>query len=414
MTPARIPRLLSLARGLRGLVQGFLLAVFLPDLHALGWSSLTMGEALSGGLLADFLLTLAVGPLSDRISPRHLLMAGELASAVSALPFLVDPSPLALGLSIFLAGAGQRSNGSPGPWAPSEQVLLARQPVFGRPFLHFGVNMSLGLAGMGAGALLAFFWSSDPLKSLREGLAGLFFLSLLTFFLAALIPSDPVPSPRSPDPSPAPSASRPLPERRKLLLLVLLNVAGGLSIGLLDPVIAYWFLIRFHTAPGQTALFLAPAFFSAALVSFLLGRTDRLRPMTGLVLSILGISFLAGLLLPLSSSFGLAVLLYTVRLSGIKAAGGIRQALALSLVPVRNRGQAASLHLSSLNAAQIAGPLLSGLLFHSRETETPLVLSGILSGLSLVLFYLLYRSAQTKKEEGARTLEAPFDPERSS
>ncbi len=410
-TFARIPFLLGLSRGLRGIVQGFLLAVFLPDLHALGWSSLTMGEALSGGLLADFLLTLAVGPLSDRISPRRLLMAGELANAASALPFLLDPSPLALGISIFLAGVGQRSNGSPGPWAPSEQVLLAGEPVLRRPFLHFGTNMSLGLAGMGAGALLAFAWSPDPLTSLRGGLAGLFFLSLLTFFLVALLPPSPSPHPRTFDPSPPLPVSRPLPERRKLLLLVLLNVSGGLSIGLLDPVIAYWFLIRFHTAPGQTALFLAPAFFSAALVSFLLGRWERAWPMPGLILSILGVSFLAGLLLPLSSSFGLAILLYTVRLSGIKAPGGIRQALALSLVPVRRRGQAASLHFSSLNAAQIAGPLLSGLLFHSRKTDTPLILSGALAGLSLFLFYLLYRSAEPMKD--ARFLRAPVDPENS-
>ncbi|EQD25076.1 MAG: major facilitator superfamily MFS_1 [Leptospirillum sp. Group IV 'UBA BS'] len=396
-----IPVLLGLARGLRGIVQGYLVACFLPDLHALGWSSLQMGGALSGGLLADFLLTLCMGPVADRISPRRLLMAGEMANALSALPFLLHPAPLSLAIAIFLAGAGQRSNGSPGPWAPSEQVLLARLPLPSAPFFHFGTNMALGLLGMAAGAFLSGTLNPAPAAGLRVGLSGLLLLSLGSFLLAALLPgpagTEPRPKPAA-LPSPARLSSR---EKRRLVLLVATNISGGLALGLVDPVIAYWFLIRFHAGPGETALFLALAYLSASLVSALLARMGKSRMMPETVLAISAISFVAGLLLPLSPFLGPAVLLYTVRLAGIKAPGGIRQALALSLVPPHRTGLAAGLHLSSLQAAQIAGPLIAGLLWQARDTDTPLILAGSLAGLSLFLFLVLYRSARLGEPSSA-------------
>ncbi len=399
MIPAgSIPALLGGARGLRGVAQGYLAVVFLPALHTLGWSSLTLGGALSGGLLADFLLTLAVGAFADRRPPRRLLMAGELAGGLATLPFFLHPSPLTLALALFLAGAGQRSNGSPGPWGPSEQILLARLPPAKAPFLHFGHTMALGLAGMGAGALLARKVTVAPEHALHLGMAGLLVSSLACLFLVSRLPPE-APAPRTPlDLAAQPTEESSAEERRKLLLLVATNVTGGLAMGLVDPVIAYWFLVRFHPGTASIALALATAFGASAAVSLLLGRIRKITLLPPAVIALMGASVAAGLALPFVATVGAAGLLYAIRLSGMKAPGGIRQALALSLVHPRRKGRAAALHLSSLQAAQIAGPLLAGVLFGAGKTTAPLVAAGALAGISLSLFSLLYRSG--RRDEG--------------
>ncbi|MHB8368574.1 MAG: MFS transporter [Leptospirales bacterium] len=414
MRPPHPASLLSVTRALRGVVQGYLLACFLPDLHRMGWTSLELGTALSGGLLADFLLTAAVGPLSDRLSPRRLLLGGEILCATAPLPFLFHPAPLTLSFAIFLAGAGQRSNGSPGPWAPAEQLLLARSSTPDRPFFRFGSTMAWGLAGMSIGAVLSFGTSLSPTTGLAFGMAGLAGISLVNLVLLRSLPR----SAKSGTPTFGSGAvpEKPEPvgreERVRLSLLLASNVLGGLSLGLVDPVIAYWFFLRFHAKSGSTALLLAAAFLGAALLSFALSRARRDHDMPGTVLIISAGAFVAGLLLPFSSSMLAAAVWYSVRLAGLKAPGGIRQALAQSLVRPGRGGLASGVHLSSLQGAQIAGPVLAGLLWHSRKTDGPLILGAILSGLSLLVFLVLYRRAGLRGEVWAKAVPGKAGEER--
>ena len=393
-----LPFLLSTCRLLRGIAQSYLLATLLPNLHALGWSSLRWGTLLSGALLADFLLTAAVGSLADRLSPGRILLAGDLLGILSPLPYLIHPGPLSLSAAILLSGAGQRTNGSPGPWAPPEQLLLSRHPATpGRPFGFFARNMAAGLLGMSAGALLAWESALSPAAGIRAGLAALSALSLLAVILILPLGQRPSPIPPFPaDSPPDPPDSAPGGRdgaKRKMALLVTSNILGGLSLGLVDPVIATWFLLRFHAGPSRTALYLSLAFLAAAGVAMALGRIDRIRALPATVILLQSVSLAAALLLPFAPSLLPAALLYTIRMAGARAPGGIRQALALTLLPKHQTGLAAGLHLSSLQAAQIAGPLLAGLLWHAGRTDTPLIAAALLSGISLALFWTLYRFA---------------------
>ena len=392
------PLLLSTCRALRGVAQGYLLATLLPDLHALGWSSLGWGSLLSSALLADFLLTAAIGILADHFPPGRILLAGDLLGFLSPIPYLVHPGPIPLAAALILSGAGQRSNGSPGPWAPPEQVLLARHPAPpGHPFGHFGRNMAAGLLGMSAGALLAWANPLSPAAGIRAGLAGLSGLSLAAVLLILWLPE--APSPLHPPPETAsrrPISSLPLEaeEKRRMSILVLCNILGGLSLGLVDPVIATWFLLRFHSGTSRTAFFLSMAFLAAAAVALALGWRTRPRALPAIVIWLQSIALAAALLLPFAPSLIPAAVLYAIRMAGTRAPGGIRQALALTLLPHHRSGLASGLHLSSLQVAQIAGPLFAGFLWHAGRTDTPLVVASLLSALSLALFWHLYRSAQ--------------------
>lgn len=411
MSPLGTSRILAAARILRGVAQGYLLCTLLPDLHALGYSSLLLGAALSAGLFADFLVVTALGLISDRLSPRALLLSGEILGILSPLPFLISPHPLALAAVLFLAGAGQRSNGSPGPFAPAEQVILSRCPRPERsPFLHYGTNMAAGLAGMATGALLAGLYPRLPAPGISEGMLLLSLLSLLSAgLLLATSPPKSAPSSSPHDaapPWPRPSPPPPLEphHRMRLALLVASNLLGGLSLGLVDPLVAAWLLRRFHAAPAEIALLLSLAFGMAAGVAVLLARLPRAPILVRTVVLLQGVSFGAALLLPLAPGLLPAALLYAVRTAFNKAPGGLRQALAATLVPDHRAGLASGAHLASLQAAQVAGPLLAVILWKAGKTDLPLFIAALFSGLSLILFVWLNKTPKPLRETPERSL----------
>jgi len=67
-------RLLIGMRAARSIGQGAMVAAFTLYLHALGWSATAIGAVLMGALLFGTLLTIIVGPLSDRGGRRAFLL----------------------------------------------------------------------------------------------------------------------------------------------------------------------------------------------------------------------------------------------------------------------------------------------------------------------------------------------------
>ncbi len=388
---------LTANRILRGIIQGFLIARFLPDIHDLGWSTVAAGGILSGGLLFDFLLTLAIGHRSDRSDPTSILVIGETLTLASGTLFLLFPSPLFLGAATFLAGLGQRSNGSPGPYAPAEQTLMIQNAPTAFRFSLFSKNMAMGLLGMSLGAFLAansrVTGIDSPMINLKVATIALVIISIANIILLRISSRYRTLSP--PPETSARNAPPPLSgvEKKHLSLMVLGNLFAGLAIGLTDPTIAYWFLIRFHTSPDHVSFLLALSYLVSALFSLLLTfQSDTTR----LVRTAFAMQFLALVslsFLTVTSTLFFAFMLYTLRLAFVRSPGGVRQALAGEIVRQEHSGWAASLHLSSLQAAQIAGPFIAGFFWKRHWTNAPLVLATLSTAISLALFLILYRNA---------------------
>ncbi|MHB8421534.1 MAG: MFS transporter [Leptospirales bacterium] len=394
-TTSVIP-VLTVNRILRGIVQGFLLARFLPDIHDLGWSTVAAGTILSGGLLFDFLLTLFIGHHSDRSDPTGILILGEFITMATGAIFLLFPSPVPLGTATFLAGLGQRSNGSPGPYAPAEQSLLLANSHNSVRFKTFTKNTGIGLLGMAAGAFLGgqSHWAriDSPMINLKSAMIALVLTSLVNILLlrrTALRPRSASPNPirRSP--------ANPLTqtEKRHLALLVSGNLFAGIAIGLTDPTIAYWFLLRFHTTPDHVSFLLSLSYLVSALFSFLLTFQTSATRLIRTAFIMQALALLSLVLLPITSILFFAFMLYTLRLAFVRAPGGIRQAMAGEIVHRDHAGWAASLHFSSLQGAQIAGPFLAGFFWKRHWTNAPLFLASFSTALSLILFLILYRNA---------------------
>ena len=130
------------------------MATFSLYLHALGFGGPAIGVVLMAGLAFGSLLTLIIGPLSDRVSRRRLLIVYEVSAMAAALAAILSPNEAVLIAAATLAGFGRGANGAAGPFAPVEQAWIARE-VDGedrrRALAH---NATLGFLGMGTGAIL--------------------------------------------------------------------------------------------------------------------------------------------------------------------------------------------------------------------------------------------------------------------
>src|SRR6266480_5474575 len=79
--------LLFIARGVRGLGDGFAIIILPAYLSAIGFSSGEIGVIVSASLLGTALLTLAVGFIAPRHDLRSFLLGGAVLMACTGLAF---------------------------------------------------------------------------------------------------------------------------------------------------------------------------------------------------------------------------------------------------------------------------------------------------------------------------------------
>lgn len=396
--PTAAVRLMA-ARLARSVGQGALVVGFTLYLHALGWRAEHIGAVLSGALLVAVLLTLLVGPASDRLGRRRFLLAYEWVSLLSAVLALCSTSPWVLTLGALLGGFGRGANGAAGPFGPLEQAWLAQGLEPSQRAHVFSLNAALGFLGMALGALAAALpalWQHAWPGALA--LRPLFVLPLLGSVASLMLlwgapdaraRAEAVPAePTAPSAEPAPVASQPGPreQNRQLLRLAFANSLNGLGIGLVAPWMAYWYALRFGHGPGSIGPALAASFVCAALGAQL---ARWLAQRVGLVdavvyMRVCGLALL--LVTPLSPWFGLAAAAWAVRSAFNRGTVGVRQALVVGLVDERRRGLAATVNNVSVMVPRAIGPAISGLMLSRGWLVAPFVAAGVFQAAYLVAY----------------------------
>lgn len=389
--PPDVRRLVAL-RAARSLGQGAQVAAFSLYLHVLGWSAAAIGATLSAALLVGAALTLAVGPLSDRIGGRRrFLLAYEASQAGAALLALATTQPALLALAAVLGGFGRGANGSAGPFGPLEQAWFALRLPPAQRGRVFSANTAVGFAGMAVGAAAtALIGLAASAEGQRLAYRGIFLLTLLGALAGlALLAGLREPQPAATGPggaAPPPDPARRAAENRDLRRLVAVNALNGLGIGMVGPLIAYWFLLRFGHGPDRIGPALAASFVLAAAGALLAG---RLAQRHGLVQVVVGMR-LAGLLLllaiPLMPGFALAAACYALRAGMNQGTAGVRQAVVAGLTGDDRRGLAASLQNVSVQIPRALGPLLAGLMLHAGWLTAPFLLAALCQAGYLLLY----------------------------
>lgn len=388
-------RRLLAARAARSVAQGALVADLSLYLHALRWSGLKIGLVLTAGGLMAAALSIAIGIVSDRMRRKPFLLYNEALTIVCGLAPLLSANYAVLVAAIIVGGFGRGSNGSSGPFAPAEQAWLAEAIPPARRGWVYSLNTAAGFFGMSLGALLGIlpaFWvhSLGPRMAYSPifiivaagGCVNLWLLSGAQE-LRALRARSVTPASRS-------SHARRF-ENHILIRLFQLNTINGLSIGLTGPLIAYWFALRFHAGPGLIAPMMAVTFALTGATSVYAGRFTQRHGLVSAVLWARGIGVVLLVLLPLSPWFGLAALIYMLRLASSGASLGARQAQIVSLVRDERRGLAASVNAASFQVPQSVGPAAAGPMIAAGMFLTPFYLAAALQIIYVIGYGRVFR-----------------------
>jgi MFS family permease len=417
LTPV-VRRLLAV-RLLRSLAQGALVVDFALYLHALGWSGTAIGLVLAGAGLANTGFALVIGPLSDRVGRKRLLVAYQGVSLVTAIAALLTAEPLVLFPAAILGGFGRGANGAAGGFSPAEQAWLAEasEPV-ARPWI-FGLNSALGFLGMGVGAALA------VIPTLVAGLLPgplsyrpLFAVAAVVAIAGGVILARTEERYRRPRPSPeqrVAGRSQTHRENRLLVALSAVNAVGGASIGLTGPLISYWFAVRFGLGPESIAPVLAASFLLTAVSAVLV---SRLAESAGVIRSIVlgrGLGLLCLLAIPLAPTFPLAAVAYAGRSIFTRGTAGPRQALVVGLVREERRGFAVSVSNASLQLPASLGPAVAGSLIDGGLLELPFYVATVLQALFIAGYARLLTPYQPpRRSRPMAKAEAVAEPEELS
>jgi MFS family permease len=377
-------------RTVRSIGQGALVVDFALYLHELGWSAVAISGVLSGALLVGSVLTLIVGPLSDRIGRRQFLLVYEGVQLVVALAAAMTANPWILGGAGIIGGFGRGGNGSAGPFSPVEQAWLAQSLEKSQRGRIYSLNAAGGSLGMAAGAFMAAIPAFlTPVLPGALSYRPLFVLTALcSLVCVALIwlahDAEARPRANAPEP-PAPvvaaddlhEAATRKEENGLIFWLVVSNLLNGSGIGLTGPLISYWFVIRFGEGPDLIGPLMAVGFLLSAVA--LIG-TGWLSQRVGIVRAVVllrigGLVMLVAL--PFAPNFAIAAVLYTLRSISNRGTMGARNALSVGIVRPHRRGLAASAANVSLQIPRAVGPVIAGALFQSGFLQLPFLIGAV-------------------------------------
>lgn len=389
-------RLLIASRLARSVGQGALVVDFALYLHALDWTAVAIGGVFMGSLVFGAVLTLFLGPLSDRFGRRRFLIGYECSQLAVVTIALSTTQPAWLAAAAVIGGFGRGANGSPGPFAPVEQSWLMRGIERSRGGMVFSLNTAMGFFGMSLGAWLAALpeWLGG-INPAAEHYRVLFVIvlvgSLMSLALLGIAQDLPEDLPKGAAEAESDLGSR---NRENSLLrsLVAVNVLNGIGVGLVGPLLAYWFRLRFGVGPGAIAPMMSFAFATTGLASLVSGRLTRRFGVVDVVVWLRLLGLLLLLPMAFAPSFGWAGGLYVLRSALSRGTIGARQALGVSLVSGRRRGLAASLNSVSQMIPFAFGPLIAGLFFQAGMLTAPFLVAAFLQGGYLYFYRRLFRA----------------------
>ncbi|BCZ82525.1 MFS transporter [Paraburkholderia terrae] len=369
--------ILLVARGLRGMCDGFV-AVLLPGyLLALGFGQLAVGLISTTTLFGSALATVLVGLVGNRFAPRGLLRFAAVLMIATGLAFAGLSSLWPL-LIVAFVGTLNPSSGDVSLFLPLEHARLAesatgdaRTALFARYSLVGALSAALGALAAGLPDWIAAHVGIPPLMAMRA----MFIVYSTTGFIVWVLYRH-LPAPHvSADRSHVPLG----PSRRIVTHLALLFSVDAFAGGLLvNSLLTLWLIQRFGLSLGAAGQF----FFWAGLLSA--GSQLAAAPLSrriGLLNTMVfthipsSVCLIAAAFSP-SLALTLALLLLRSALSQMDVP--TRSAYVMSIVTPAERPAAASFTAVPRSLAAALAPALSGMLLGLGWLGAPLVACGLL------------------------------------
>ena len=397
--------LLYIARGVRGLGDGFTVILLPAYLSAIGFSPGQIGVILSASLLGTALLTLAVGFIAPRHDLRNFMLAGALLMACTGLAF---PSVDVFAIIAIVAFVGtiNPSTGDLGVLVPLEHAMLAQGVPDDERTRTFARYSLIGALSMATGSLLAavpdFITSAAGVGEVTAFRIMFYVYAALGLVCAALywcLPHAQVQERR-------PSA--PLgPSRRvvyKLAALFSLDAfAGGFVV---QSLLALWLFERFDMSLTAASVFF---FWTSLLSAFSYPVAAWLSSRFGLINTMVFTHIPSSLFLILaacSPSLPLALGLLLLRAALSQMDVPTRTSYVMAVVTPPERTAAASVTAVPRSLASSLSPALAGAMLATSFSGLPLVICGVLKiGYDMGLLFS-FRNVKPPEEKAREAMPA--------
>jgi MFS family permease len=359
--------ILLVARGLRGMCDGFV-AVLLPGyLLALGFGQLAVGLISTTTLFGSALATVLVGLVGNRFAPRGLLRFAAVLMIATGLAFAGLSSLWPL-LIVAFVGTLNPSSGDVSLFLPLEHARLAesatgdaRTALFARYSLVGALSAALGALAAGLPDWIAAHAGIPPLTAMRAMFIVYSTTGFIVWVLYRYLPAPHLTADRTHVPLG--------PSRRIVTRLALLFSVDAFAGGLLvNSLLTLWLIQRFGLSLGAAGQF----FFWAGLLS-----ARRIGLLNTMVFTHIpsSVCLIAAAFSP-SLALTLALLLLRSALSQMDVP--TRSAYVMSIVTPAERPAAASFTAVPRSLAAALAPALSGMLLGLGWLGAPLVACGLL------------------------------------
>ncbi|HEX3723123.1 MAG TPA: MFS transporter [Nitrolancea sp.] len=392
--PAGDLRRLVTVRGLRSLVQGYVMVVFTIYLGQIGFPAWEIGLTLTIVGVSSSVLTLVIGVTSDRFGRRPFLLVYSFLLFASGIIFSLTTLPWVLIVISALGGLGRGGGGggAAGAFAPAEQAMIADKAPGETRRKVFTANSVVGTSMAAIGALLAgipqWLRSTDQLSlvaSYRPLFLGVALSGLLSIVI--LWPITDLKRTRGPAKRDAAAQAQRHQTRDRITQISIAGAVNGFGLGFLASLVPYWMHIRYGVSPGAIGPILS---ISSALTAVASLFAVRLAARFGDIMVITGSRLVTAALtlaLPFSPVFALAAFLYGTRMIGSQMATPVRQSYTMGIIEAGSRGSAAGISGVARRLPASASPTISGYWFGIGELELPFIATATCLVLNAGLYF---------------------------
>jgi MFS family permease len=416
---------LFVLRVLRSISQGYLGIILPLYLAVLGYGAEALGVLLAFSAIAAAGISTVVGVLADRFGRKLLLVVISLMLAFGAFGFAFAHSfvwIVAFAAIGSIGRGGALAGGAWGPFYPAVQALVAehtsdynRTTVFGA-FSFVGVMA--GAAGSALAALpslLQHFFGAGEILGYR-----ILFVAAGAFGIAMAVAVFPINENRALEIELAEELDQLEREQRSarsrkglvlglsreswrlVIRFMITNSTNGLAIGMLGPMVVYWFYRRFGVNSAQ----LAGVFFVVNVVTALpYLMAGRLALWLGSVRSVVatrGISTVLLFAVVAMPTFGLAALIYGIRAVFNVLSIPVRQSYLMGVIDPAERSSASGMANFPSQVTSAVGPYMAGYFMEHLLLSLPLEFAAVMQGINTVLYYYFFRNIYPPEEMDGR------------
>ena len=404
---------LMASRGVRAFAFSYLGVIFAIYLSQLGYSTIMVGMIISTAYASSAVMTALWGYLSDRFGRKKILILLAALTIVSNAIFVFFSHLFFIIAAVIIANVGAGGSGGGGqgggPMNPVELALLAEKCTAEERNKVFSTNSFVGSIMGSLGALLSGLpqhlqeaWGWNPVSSYKPLFALTIVFSIGLVFAYSSITEHHLPRPRE----------QKVESRRSRFGFVtkmsLLGMVDNLGAGLVGPLIAYWFFLRFGVELKSLGFMFFLSYFLAAL-SFLAAPVIARR--FGVVRTMAfshGLASILYLCLPLAPTFFVAATMTVLRSFLAYMDNPLRNSFIMGIVRPEDRGSAAGITTLSRHVPVTISPTVSAYMMQAFSLNVPIALGGFLQLFHDCVFYLLFRDVKPP-EERARETRQPND-----